>query len=80
MKFINKQHEQDFKLLMKEVYFEITKPQLAFLYLISYYQKDYLKFEGECFYIEALEDLEIGGPTYLFEEAVGLVMTFHMRR
>lgn len=50
----------------------LLKRQLAFLYMIAYYQEDYYQYEGETFYIECFEALEIGGPTYLLEEEVVL--------
>ncbi len=53
---------------------EGLKKQFAFIYLIAFYQADYKRYEGEAFYIAPEYDdihFSIGGPTYLFDEAIG---------
>lgn len=52
----------------------LLRRQLAFIYLIAYYQEDYKKYEGEAFYIEPDYDdihFSIGGPTYLLDSQIG---------
>lgn len=77
IQYLTKEHQEVFEQILDEAYVTIEdtplmRRQLAFVYILSYYQKDYERYEGEGFYIEALEELEIGGPTYLLEEGVGL--------
>lgn len=57
----------------------LLRRQLAFAYLIAFYQDDYKKYEGEAFYIEPDYDeihFSIGGPTYLLEDQIG-TRTYH---
>lgn len=79
--FKDKQHEEEFKTLLEqgeitleEIDYEdeLTRKQILFLYLIAMYQEDYLKNEGCKFYLENYGELEIGGPTYLLEDDIGL--------
>ncbi|MGL5677798.1 MAG: hypothetical protein ACRDDX_15480 [Cellulosilyticaceae bacterium] len=84
--FINEAHEEAFCTFLEEAYLDVDmlmkgtwegldstlRRQLAFLYMVSYYQQDYKDYEGESFYVEAFEELEIGGPVYLLEEEVHL--------
>ncbi len=81
--FKNVQHHQAFYDLLAQMdlpqEFFITpstllRRQLAFIYLIAYYQEDYKRYEGEAFYIEPEYDdmhFSIGGPTYLLEDQIG---------
>lgn len=80
--FLDDQHKKAFEHFLKEAdlvwdescrcYDEVLRRQLGFLYILAYYQEDYIKYEGEGFYVEMFEDLEIGGPTYLLEKEVTL--------
>lgn len=86
MEFLTAWHKANFIHLLEEAYLDsekmiassfiegdsLLKRQLAFLYMIAYYQEDYRQYEGEAFYIECFEEMEIGGPTYLLEEEVSL--------
>lgn len=77
IRFLTEEHAHVFNQLLEEAYVQLEdtplmRRQLAFLYMLTYYQKEYEAYEGEGFYIEAFEDLEIGGPTYLLEDAVNL--------
>ncbi len=78
-KWFSKQHQEAFELMIEESYLtakEIKEAnaqlrcQLAFVYLISYYQADYAHDEGDTFYLDQGEVLSLGGPTYLLEEGV----------
>ncbi|MHC1750237.1 MAG: hypothetical protein AB9856_18370 [Cellulosilyticaceae bacterium] len=80
------QHEAEFKELLEqgeineatvEYSDDLTRRQILFLYLIAMYQEDYLKNEGCKFYLEAYEELEIGGPTYLLEDEITLSKAPH---
>lgn len=58
----------------------LLKRQLAFIYLIAYYQEDYKVYEGENFYIVPNYDdvnFSVGGPTYLLEEQIGVKTYSH---
>ena len=84
MNFLNEHHQQAFIDFLEEGYLEkeknlnnnlkaydeVLKRQLGFLYILAFYQEDYKRYEGETFYIEGIEDLEIGGPVYLLEKEV----------
>lgn len=84
--FINEAHGEAFRAFLEEAYLDVDtlmkgmwegldstlRRQLAFLYMVSYYQQEYKDYEGESFYVEAFEELEIGGPVYLLEEEVHL--------
>ena len=50
---------------------KLLRRQLAFLYLIALFQEDYRHYEGEVFYVEAYEEISLGGPTYLLEGCIG---------
>ena len=74
--FKNHEHERAYNQLIQEADLtdtELRQPtallrrQLAFLYLIALFQEDYIHYEGEAFYVEAYEELSLGGPTYLLE-------------
>ena len=78
--FQNAKHEQAYQTFLEEAYLTegelgeptaLLKRQLAFLYLIALFQDDYIHYEGENFYIEAYEELSLGGPTYLLEGHIG---------
>nr|WP_302596678.1 hypothetical protein [uncultured Cellulosilyticum sp.] len=81
--FRNLQHQAAFHDLLKQMDLstkalktpsQLLRRQLAFIYLIAYYQEDYKKYEGEAFYIEPDYDdihFSIGGPTYLLENQIG---------
>ncbi len=82
MEFIFKDHhhEDAYNHLIEEAdltEIELKQPsallrrQLAFLYLIALFQDDYIHYEGEAFYVEAYEELSLGGPTYLLEACMG---------
>ncbi len=78
--FQDSKHEQAYHRFLHEAgltqqELEVPSPllrrQLAFLYLIALFQEDYIYYEGEVFYIEAYDELSLGGPTYLLEEDIG---------
>lgn len=81
--FKNLQHRHAFYDLLEQMELSektLKKPsillrrQLAFMYLIAYYQDDYKQHEGEAFYIVPEYDdihFSIGGPTYLLEDGIG---------
>lgn len=84
----NEEHEAAFKTFVEEAYMtladldrlsDIERRQFAFLYLIAMYQEAYEKYEGERFYVEALEDITLGGPTYLLEDYIGEMNRPHER-
>lgn len=78
--FQDSKHEQAFRVFLEEANYtpkelEVPSPlvrrQLAFLYLIALFQEDYIYYEGQGFYIEAYEEISLGGPTYLLEDDIG---------
>ncbi len=78
--FKNHEHERAYNQLIEEAdltEIELKQPsvllrrQLAFLYLIALFQEDYIYYEGEAFYVEAYEELSLGGPTYLLDACMG---------
>lgn len=78
--FKDLKHKQAFFTLLEEMYLSeeemnspstLLKRQLGFVYLLALNQEVYEQYEGEIFYIEAGEELSLGGPTYLLEEGVG---------
>ncbi len=73
MQFINEAHRDAMLLFEEQADGEkMTAAQQAFLYVLAYYQEDYLAYEGEMFYIEGFDGIELGGPTYLLEPDVCL--------
>ena len=78
--FKDKRHEKAYQTFIEEMYLSeeeikhplpLLKRQQGFVYLLALYQEAYKQYEGELFYIEAGEDLSLGGPTYLLEESLG---------
>lgn len=81
--FKNSQHQAAFHDLLSQMDLApkalsrlspLLRRQLAFIYLIAYYQEDYKKYEGEAFYVEPDYDdihFSIGGPTYLLDSHIG---------
>ena len=78
--FKDDKHESAYRQLLEEADLTDTalqqptlllRRQLAFLYLIALFQEDYIHYEGEAFYVEAYEELSLGGPTYLLETCMG---------
>lgn len=76
LNYRDKKHKEAFKALLEQAKFkeeqlwqlsDEERRQFAFLYLLALYQKEYLQYEGEAFYIEDMGELELGGPTYLFD-------------
>ena len=77
--YLSADHKRAFEQMLEESYLTqeviqgaegLLRRQLAFIYLISYYQKDYAKYEGDTFYLDQGEELTLGGPTYLLEEGI----------
>lgn len=71
-RFKNTQHEQAFIELIEQGELELSRKQIAFLYLIAMYQEDYEHYEGMKFYVEVYEEISIDGPVYLLEDSVKL--------
>ena len=78
--FKDKSHEEAYQTFIEEMYLSeeelyhpssLLKRQQGFVYLLALYQEAYKQYEGEAFYIEAGEELSLGGPTYLLEEKIG---------
>lgn len=78
--FKDKHHEKSYQTFIEEMYLSeeeikhplpLLKRQKGFVYLLALYQEVYKQYEGEAFYIEAGEELSLGGPTYLLEESIG---------
>ena len=78
--FKDKSHEEAYQNFIEEMYLSeeelyhpssLLKRQQGFVYLLALYQEAYKQYEGEAFYIEAGEELSLGGPTYLLEEKIG---------
>ena len=78
--FKDKSHEEAYQNFIEEMYLSeeelyhpssLLKRQQGFAYLLALYQEAYKQYEGEAFYIEAGEELSLGGPTYLLEEKIG---------
>lgn len=78
--FKDKSHEEAYQTFIDEMYLSeeelyhpssLLKRQQGFVYLLALYQESYKQYEGEAFYIEAGEELSLGGPTYLLEEEIG---------
>lgn len=86
LQFKDLKHKQEFECLLEQADLSekerqapsvLLKKQLAFLYLVAMFQADYITYEGEAFYLEAYDELSIGGPTYLLEEQVGTLKAPH---
>lgn len=73
-------HKKAYQTFIEEMYLSeqemkhpspLLKRQQGFVYLVALYQETYKQYEGEPFYIEAGEELSLGGPTYLLEGDIG---------
>jgi hypothetical protein len=78
--FKDQKHQEAYEKLLEEADLthsewekktELIRRQLAFFYLIALFQEDYRHYEGEAFYVEAYEEISLGGPTYLLEDCIG---------
>lgn len=77
--FKDANHEKAYQTFIEDMYLSeeelhdpspLLRRQQGFVYLLALYQKVYEVYEGEAFYIEAGEEISLGGPTYLLEEEI----------